>query len=168
MPNFEEKRIDRGAIDLSFDTSAVNIWDAGTYWAFYSGGFKDYDLKQSTFSFQVTVHVMKRVGLTKEEKQQVASSDFWTKVTEIYHLMEAGQIIDVTPSNYMDGGSLRTETVGGGQGYDRQLNVEVGEYIYMSPNIVNVLEEEKTGQMNIQLEGRTWVFNSTTTDALGE
>lgn len=166
-PNFEEKRIDRGVLDLTFHDEAVNIWEAGLYWASYSGGFQDYDLKNSTFSFPVTVHVRKRAGLTREEQLQVDSSAFWLKTTEIYHSMKEGQIIDVTSENYVDGGTLRTEKVSAGSGYDRQLNVEVGKYIFMSPNILNILEEEKTGQLNVNLDGRSWIFNSTNTEAIG-
>lgn len=167
-PNFEEKRIDRGALALTFNDDAVDIWTAGTYWASFSGGFQDYDLKQTTFNFPVTVHVQKRAGLTQEESQQVDSSTFWVKVTEIYHTMKKGQIIDVTPLNYMDGGSLREETVGENLGYDRQLNVQVGEYVYMNPDIINILQEEKTGQLNIGLDGRSWVFTSDTIEAMGK
>lgn len=40
VPNFDEKRIDREKIDLTFDASAINIWDAGTYWANFSEPLK--------------------------------------------------------------------------------------------------------------------------------
>lgn len=167
MPNFDEKRIDRGALDLTFDSSAVDIWEVGTYWASFSGGFEDYDLRKTTFDFPITVRVRERQGLTREEQLQVDSSDFWVKVADIYHKMKPGEILDVTPNNYKEGGNLRAETVNDGLEYDKLLNVDVGKYIYMSPNIVNMLQAESTGQMDVNLDGRSWILNSKTTKEIG-
>lgn len=153
-------------IDLTFHDEAVNIWDAGTYYASFSGGFTDYLSARQTMNFPVTVVVQKRLGLTKEEKIEVNSSDFWVNVTEIYHNMKKGQIVDVNPSNYKDGGVLRNEQVPTELDYDRQINVTVGNHIIMSPNILDVLQAEKTGQLNIYLNGRSWTFNSDSTEAM--
>lgn len=90
LPNFRDKTIDRHVIDLTFHDEAVNIWDAGTYYASFSGGFTDYLSVKQTMSFPVTVVVQRRAGLTKEEKIEVNSSDFWVSVTEIYHNMKKG------------------------------------------------------------------------------
>lgn len=165
-PNFTEKRIDRTVLDLNFDSSAVDVNTAGTYWASFSAQFHDYDSKFSTVSFPITVHVRNRQGLTREEQLQVDSSVFWLKVTEIYHLMQPGQIIDVNSNNYTDGGNLRTEKVEDRVGYDKLINVDVGKFIYMSPNILNTLQEEETGRLNVNLEGRSWIFTSSTTETL--
>lgn len=166
-PNFDEKRIDRGALDLVFNDDAVDVNTVGTYRASFTGGFKDYDLKQTDFNFPVIVHVRARQGLTREEQLQVDSSHFWVRVTEIYHSMKVGQIIDITPTNYMDGGSLRAENVPTGSDYDKLLNVEVGKFVYMNPDILNILQEEKNGQLNVNLEGRSWIFTSSTTESMG-
>lgn len=102
-----------------------------------------------------------RSSRNKEEELQVESSHYWVKTASVYHKAKPGEIWEVTPENYEDGGRLVSKgEIPEDAGYSYLVNVTVGKYVYMNPVILDQVRTSTAGgQMVAYLEGRQISIN---------
>lgn len=160
FPDFSTRSISRQFFPLNYTDGSVNVNAIGKYDTDFDTLFKDYFGDSYPMHWDALVIVRERAELTKEEKLQVESSEFWVIVTDIYHKMQPGQIIEVNEYNFKDGGNLLTEKVSADAPYDRQIRVTPGPYIYMNPCILDRIKDDKAGSMDVYMPGRSLTFNS--------
>lgn len=146
-------------IPVNFHGDSIDTQTAGLYPAHFTATFTDYFGKVYELRHNVQVKVMKPAGLSKEEQLQVDSSHFWVKVASVYHKAKDGEIWEVTPENYMDGGKLISKNNDFKEkNYNFQVNVTVGKFIYMNPVVLDQVRTSSQGRLVVNLENRQLSF----------
>lgn len=164
VPNFATKSIERVSIPMT-SSGDVDTSKRGQYPVNFSGSFTDYfgettDLGWSSLGVVAGGAGDGNSAAEKEAKREVESSNFWVKVADIYHEMKSGQVIEINPDNVNDGGALLNEEIPAGAWYDRLIKVTPGTNLDINPIFLDRIKQDKKGEMEVFLEGRTLTFNS--------
>lgn len=148
-------------IPVTYHGDGVDFQTSGLYGAYFTATFTDYFGDTYNLKHDVQIKVQKAAELSKEDQLKAESSEFWVKVASIYHRAKPGEIWEVTPNNYKEGGTLVSKgEIGSDAGYTYLVNVTVGKYVYMNPVVLDQVRTSTAGgQVNANLEGRQISIN---------